>query len=491
MSRNFFLKWFTVGLLIRLVLLAAIFQSAKNHFPERLEGIAFVQNDCQYFLDPTDVYFERGQMELRQREGIPFAGRLPGYSAPYFLLRLLFERETALSLLMILQIILSAAAVVIIAWLASQWFNGRFVFQSVFMLLLFSIHLAVFDFFTLAESLSVSAFCFFIYFIHCFYHSNKNSHLLWAGFFMSWLIFLRPFAATLLILIPVFLMAEFFRKKISFTNVITKGLIFILPFLIFETAWIYRNFQALGKFVPLETPITESYGERGAYRTSAVAIRQLIFAWGGETGEFYTGSEAHWFHYAEIDHAAEYVFKPHVFNASFTKDSLVELKRIFNLSVDSALTPKESDSLNLLAASIAYRWADNYKSKNTVRYYLLNPVKRFKSLMTSNATMLIPFPAFTQMNLMEKGIKVFSMLLYYLITLTGMTGTVLYLFAFRFKNPVVAITALAPWVLIVTIVMASDIMQFRYLLAATPVWILITTYLGEHFIKRLRKKPSL
>jgi hypothetical protein len=491
MSRSVFFKWFTVALLSRLVLLAAVFLSAKKHFPERLEGFAFVQNDCQYFLDPVDVYLERGQMELREREGIPFAGRMPGYSAPYFLLRLVFERATALSILMLLQILLSAAAVVITAWLASQWFSGRYVFHGVFFLMLFSFHLLVFDFFTLAESFSVSAFCFFLYFFHRFYHSRKNSHLVWAGFFMAWLIFLRPFAATLFILIPACLMVAFFRKSISFTQAVVSGFIFIMPFLLFESAWIYRNYRALGKFVPLETSITESYGERGAYRTSAVAIRQLIFAWGGETGEFYAGSEADWFHNAEPADAAAYIFKPHVFYASFNKDSLIELKRIFNRSIDFSLSDHELDSLNRLAASMANRWAKEYQSKNKIRYYLLNPAKRFKSLMTSNATMLIPFPAFSEMNLMEKGIKVISMFHYYLITAFGMIGTWWYFFKFRFCNPVAALVALAPWVLIVTIVMASDIMQFRYILTATPVWIVFSVYFAGFLINRLSKKPAL
>ncbi len=490
MTRSFFLKWFFVAVLARMVLLSAILYSAKKHFPERFEGIAFVQNDCQYFLDPVDVYFERGQMELQTREGIPFAGRMPGYAAPYFLIRLIFDRESALSLLMIIQILFGAVSVVVMAWLASQWFSMKF-FLPVFLITLFSFHLLAFDFFTLAESFAVTAFCLLLYFIHRFHHSGKIFPLITAGFFMAWLIFLRPFAATLLILMPVYLIAELLRKKISFIQVISYGLIFILPFLVFESAWIYRNYKALGKFVPLETSITESYGERGAYRTSAVAIRQLIFSWGGETGEFYQGSEAEWFHYTKMANADDYEFRPYVFKASFTRDSLIELKRIFNLSIDSSLAENQLDSLNMLAASMAHRWADEYKSKNKARYYLINPLNRFKSLITSNATMLIPFPAFSQMNLIEKGIKVFSMLLYYFITLAGMTGSLIYLLKHRFSHPVIAIAAVSPWVLLLTIVFASDIMQFRYILAASPVWIVFSVYFAELLLRRLRRNLSL
>lgn len=161
------------------------------------------------------------------------------------------------------------------------------------------------------------------------------------------------------------------------------------------------------------------------------------------------------------------------------------------MSIDSTLNGNKLDSLNKLAASIAYRWAEEYKSKNKIRYYVLNPLKRFKNLLSSNATMLIPFPAFSQMNLTEKGIKVFSMLLYYLITLSGMAGTWCYLVAHRFKNTATAIAALAPWVLIAAIVIASDIMQFRYILAATPVWIVFSVYFAELLLKRLRRNPSL
>lgn len=471
-------------------MLTIIFISAKNHFPERIEGLAFVQNDCEYFLDPVDVYFERGQMELRSREGIPFAGRMPGYAAPYFVLRLFFQRETALSLLIMLQIFLSAAAVVIMAWLASQWFSNRRYFLPVLLILLFSFHLFVFDFFTLSESLAVSAFCFFLYYLHRYQESSKHAALLQSGFFMAWLIFLRPFTTTLLILFPLLLLVNYLKHQLSMHSLLKAGLLFLIPFFVFEAAWVYRNYRVLGKWVPLETSITESYGERGAYRTSAVAIRKLISAWGGQTGEFYAGSEAEWFHHTEMEKADDYVFKPHVFKATFNKDSLLELKKIFNMSIDSTLSDAEKDSLNMLAAETALRWADDYRSKNPLRFYMINPLKRLSYLMTSNATMLIPFPAFSRMNLLEKIIKIFSVLLYYLLTVSGTAGSCIYLFLNGFGKPVPALAALAPWILIFTIVLASDIMQFRYILAATPVWAVFSVYLAELMLKKLRIKLS-
>jgi hypothetical protein len=110
--------------------------------------------------------------------------------------------------------------------------------------------------------------------------------------------------------------------------------------------------------------------------------------------------------------------------------------------------------------------------------------------MTSNATMLIPFTAFSRMNLLEKIIKIFSVLLYYLLTVSGMAGSCIYLFKNGFGKPVPALAALAPWILIFTIVLASDIMQFRYILAAIPVWAVFSVYLAELMLKKLRIKLS-
>src|SRR6185436_4269021 len=205
-----------------------------------------------------------------------------------------------------------------------------------FVLLAISSHTAIFDIYSLSESFSVSAISFFVYFIFKYFEQRKISHLLLSGFFITWAIFLRPFLGTMLVIFPLALLV-YDRRNFSIPVFIKTCFLFFLPFIICESTWVYRNFAVLKKFVPLETSLTESYGEMGAYRTSAISVRQLIDSWGGESAEFAAGKEGDWFHHVSNEKAGDYVFDDYVFNSTFTKDSLLHLKRIFNASIDSML----------------------------------------------------------------------------------------------------------------------------------------------------------
>ncbi|MCC6384149.1 MAG: hypothetical protein LC117_08310 [Bacteroidia bacterium] len=469
------LRWFLAAFLLRVFLLSLVIFSASRQFPDRMQGLVFYQDDYDFFLLPVEHYFEHGVMDYKGKPGVPFAGRMPGYMVPYYLLRLLANKTIAINLLIIFQIILSAMSVVVLSTLAVRLFKDQRAFLPVFLLILLSFHLFVFDLFTLTESFSVSAFCFFLFFSYRFYEKRRHRDALLAGLFMAWAVFLRPFMGTLLILFPLLMLL---MKGFSLKSWLRYSIIFSLPFIVFEAAWITRNYIRLHRFIPLETSLTESYGEYGAYRKSAIAVRQLIYAWGGETGEFYQGSEAEWFHFTPLEKAREFRFKSSIFDSGITVDSLIELKRIFNASLDTLhLNAAELEANNILAASIAQRWADRFRQHNPVRYYLVNPVIRFFSLLKSNATMLIPFPPFSKMALWQKGIKLFAMLLYYLILSAGFLGMLVFLFRDRGRSPYLMMLFISIWLLLFTVIAASSIMQFRYILPATPVWILFAVLL--------------
>jgi hypothetical protein len=264
----------------------------------------------------------------------------------------------------------------------------------------------------------------------------------------------------------------------------------VLPFILFETAWIARNYSSLGKFIPLETSLSESYGERGAYRTSAISIRQLINAWGGEPGEFYEGSEGEWFHFTSLEKADDYPFNDYVFNSSFNRDSLVRLKKIFNASVDEAYSEQQKDSLNMLASSIALRFAADYKKDNPVRFYLVNPVIRIYRLVLPNGTRLLPLPPFSQMNIFQKAVKLFYFGFYFIITLSGIAGMLIFLIKYRKKTPGSMLLLVYPVVILLTLTFFSSIIEYRYYITAYPVFVIFTAWFYLFAFERISKNNS-
>jgi hypothetical protein len=276
-------------------------------------------------------------------------------------------------------------------------------------------------------------------------------------------------------------------KNMSIVNFIKTCFLFFLPFIVCESAWVYRNFVVMKKFIPLETSLTESYGELGAYRTSAISVRTLIDSWGGESAEFAVGKEGDWFHYVPYDKAGEYVFSDYVFNSSFNKDSLLQLKKIFNASIDSTLSDAEKDSSNKLASSIALRYAEQYRQDNFSRYYFINPLKRFQRLVFSNATGMLPMPRFDQMNIVQKAVKLFYFFLYLFVTLFGMTGTIVFFFSQKKLTAPGFIITIFPWLVAFTLV-AYGVIGFRYYVSTYPVFIIFSVFLLLLIINRFEKK---
>ena len=177
----------------------------------------------------------------------------------------------------------------------------------------------------------------------------------------------------------------------------------------------------------------------------------------------------------------------HFLNSSFDKNSLLQLKKIFNSSIDSTLSDFEKDSLNMLASSIALRYAAQYKHDNFFRYYCINPVKRFQRLVFGNTTGMLPMPRFDRMNLVEKMVKLFYFFLYFLITISGMTGTIAFFFSQKKLTAPGFIIILFPWLMAVTLV-AYGVIGFRYYVNTYPIFIIFSVFLLLLVINRFEKK---
>lgn len=472
-GKSFF--WIMLAILIKSVLLSFFIWQSHRLTPESVKhGIVVMQNDYYMFLHPVDTYLKTGVFTL---DGVKtFAGRMPGYSVPYFLLRCVLDQPTALWLLIIFQVILDAVSVYWLAKLAQLLFKHSRYFYSVFFVAAISTYTSIFDVFTLAESFAVSATIFLLYYLYTAFEKQNKIYLLWAGFFLAWLIFLRPFLGLLVILVPLIIFIRTWKVE-SVKMAFVKGFIFVLPFCLAESVWIIRNFVMLDKFVPLETALDESYGKFGAYRTSAIAIRQLISAWGGETGEFYDQSEASWFHNAKGKEIEAYEFKPHVFNAGFTKDSLVQLKKWFDASASPDLRDSQKDSFNTLAEQTALRYRLDYEQHNKARVFLINPFIRLQKLVFSNPNMSMPLPKFSEMNLLEKGIKLFYVALYFVIILAGFAAAAWMLLKKRLTWFWLVLISVPVAIILAIVFNPLSIISNRYFLCAYPAMILFATSL--------------
>lgn len=473
-SQNYFF-WIFVSIVIKILVLGFfVWQSHQLTPNDIVKGVVVKQNDYYMFLHPIDTYIKTGFYTL---DGVrPFAGRMPGYSIPYFLLRGVFDQSNALLALILMQVFLSAISVYVLAKLAMLLLKNEKYFFITFFLFAISTYTSIFDIFTLAESFSISALIFSLYYLFLFFSYVQKKHLLYAGFFLAWLIFLRPFLGLVIVVFPAIVFLKYLRA-INFRKAFIYCILFVLPFGICESAWVLRNYFALHKFIPLETSLDESYGKYGSYRSSAIAVRQLITSWGGETGEFYDNSEAWWFHAAKGNDIENYQFKKRVFKGNFNKDSLIYLKKIFNESGSKELSNREKDSLNTLAEQTANRYKISYVEKNKFQVFFINPFIRIQKLVFSNPNLSLPLPKLDKMNVLEKSIKISYIGLYFLVIIGGILGVILMMLKRKF-DLFWFILISVPLIIIGTIIFNPlSIISNRYFLCAYPIFTLFIVYL--------------
>lgn len=464
------------GILLLRVFILFYFQSSSNLInPERaISPFGIIQNDYYMFLGPVDHYFATGSYTLYEGSNEVFAGRMPGYAAPYFLLRLVFPKPVALPLLIICQILLSVVASYILGRLAFTWTGSLLIFYGTVLLYTISTYTSLFDLFTLAESFSVSAIILFVFYLDKSFQSpNKLIFVLLAGFFLGWAIFLRPFLGLMIVFVPLILLVRHIRQSDgSLRTGITRVVLFCLPFVVMESAWVARNYIQKNQWILLEEGLSASYGDFGIYGKAAMGIRTLINAYGGDAAEFRQGSDAWWFHHASDQEAELFAFPSWLMkNEPELRGKLEQIRGGYFQSMDTTLTLQVRTLSNETTAALAYDLARQIKREHPFHFYGWNNLKRLRRFIITNGTYLLPLPRFSDMTLLQKGIKVFYAGLYVGVLLLGFAGLVLSQKSVP-PNWIRTVILSLLLSLVIAIVLVGGIIENRYFITMYP-WLLI------------------
>jgi len=471
-SSSNWLFWILSILIIRgLVLVFFLFQSYQLNPDRIISGIAIQQNDYYMFLGVVDNYFKTGVYELYEGSNKVFAGRLPGYSMPYFILRFIFPQEISIGILIIFQIVLSVISVYFLGLLSIKWFNSKIYFVPIVVLFSISTYTSIFDLFTLAESFSVSAVIFGLYFLTKAIQNHQAKYYLLSGFFVAWAIFLRPFLGLLIVFLPIVILYQQYssKTKINFSLFRNSILLFILPFMIFESLWIGRNYIQFNKFIPLEISLSESYGNFGIYGKAALGIRKLISSYGGDTAEFRKGSDAWWFHHAQNKEIDQFEIPTWVLSIDgISEKSFIEIRELYQISISNS-NNEIGVNANNDAELLAIQLAEQIKLNAPFRYYFLNNLIKLRRFIFTNGTYLLPLPQFSEMNVFQKMVKIFYYFFYFSVTLTGLLSLFI---SFKFdwikNNLAIQVTASLLLSIIIAIIFFGDVVENRYFITTFP-----------------------
>jgi len=478
--------WTGLIILLRLPILAYFIWQGHLLFPERMMADFVLQEvDYGYFLGPVDNYFETGNYEYTPGE--PYAGRMPGYAIPYFLLRLILSQTLAIQLLIILQVILSAVSVYYLARMAQEIVRSETAFYLTLILYGTSLYYLRYDFCTITEGPSVALFILAMHHLFRFWGAWRPRNLIWAGTFITWAIFLRPFIGYLLVPIGVMLLIEGWKQSgWSRLYFVRPALIFCIPFILIEGAWIARNQVAFDEFIPLETPLHESYGK--AYSKSWLALRDLSAALDIERAYFEAGL-AWWFRIAEEDEATAYTMPEDWFDGvSFTRSDLEELRkdyRAYRAEGEAMLYEPMDERIAAEANALEKQIAQ----ARPMQYHLWNRLKNIQRRVFTSGSSYVLLPPFHEMSLFQKSLKLWASFCYYFVGIFGLFG--LFRLALvgkesRFRN-LGALTLIHVIGLPVLLSIFPSTLENRYLFTLYPILFLGTVHTIAYILGVSRK----
>jgi len=475
-------KWFVfIAILLRGPLWLYFGHLVNVHLPEDQKIYShFVRDDYMFFFEPVDTYFRTGTYSYSHN--IPFTGRMPGYSIIYMLFRFIFSQKAAAFCVVGLQFLLSSISVYVLALTSSKIFESKRAFYITFCLYVLAVFPGFFDFIIVAESFSVSALIFTLFFLTKYIKEGyKTSDLMLSGLFLTWTIFLREYTGLLIVVFPIAIgIHHLFIKKHGLAKAFMAGLLFCIPFILADATWTTRNYIATGKIIPITSSDEDAYGK--LYSASWNAIDDLVYTWGENGAPFDLNGMA--YYYRTPSAKSNYKFPERIFKnvTTYNTDSLVHLRQLYSNYYTSHDTAAEKMyEAGILKLTALYK--NDYISHNAFAYYVIKPIKGIKYLMFFSGTGYLPMPPFSGCNAIEKAIKVVFTLLYFLVLICSFIGIIWYIIKNKTRGFMPWLLLLSALPIIYVIIIYCPVQEPRYFVHLFMILVLFASY----FFDRIQK----
>jgi len=474
-----FKKWISIILLIKIPFF--IFYTVCYHlYPEisqESNGFLYVSGGDTYtYFPPLINVLDGGDYGS--------ACRMPGLAivfAPFYLLT--HNAELSYNIYVVIQFTLAAISVYVLGLIANIIFNNNYkIFLGTIILYSF---LQRGDNTLLADNIGNAIFIFAVYFFFKAFkegfHGNRN--VLLSGIFFAWAVFIR-----LIIIVPFFTLCAIVlyyflqnSKKESFKphflKFIKAILLFTIPFLLFETAWIIRNKISLNRTVYFSeyevcySSFNYNWGE----------IRRIPIAWGVNITHW--DGEIDWWINPKST-SKQFPYSVPCFTKSFNIDSLTNVKNeyLFLKTQNGEGVYKPTESLKIKID----KYISEYKQEHFFRYYVISPFKLFIKFHCMNFKMVqgLPFPAVAKMNLFQKGFKVF-----YWVVMIILGSLFLFspLFIKKINNFIYIIFLLIPFSISIFLCFYLGGIEQRLFFPITPFCVIFFAYVADAFFLKKYK----
>ena len=482
-----------IAILIKFTLFLALnYSSIFNEDPLVLYNLG---GDASDYYESLDNLIDKGSYYF---DDFNYSGRMPGMGLVYLPFRYFFSKHIALNIFIVVQTIISALVCLYIYLIFRLLFNNKALAQLGFLCFTICSYLSIYNNLFLTESLASSFTIISIYHILKFNKNENKYNLFYAGLFLSFSIFLRPF---LILLVPIFAIGLIRNKRPKKIKAV-HCLIFLSSFIIFDSIWISRNYTINKKIIPLQSTIYK--GLKFNYLMSSYF--DFIKSFGGEYVVWQNGA-ALWF---ESDKFAkknglkrsrfEEVF-PSELKKQIDKKKMEKIRKLF-LSLDYDNNPKtavlypknisenvfKNTELEDKLSSFFDSEKQKYIENNPFHFYFVSRLRILKRFIFQPYTYLHP-NSFQASIFFMKAYKILDYLICFLTVIFGLLNMLIGLFG-NWKNisfKIVSISTLT-FILLFPIIFRSN--EFRYFTSCFPFLFISSFILIDNLLKLRLKKHN-
>jgi len=471
-SRRSLFKWFLFILAIKSVWLV-LFTVLRNPEwnPEFSVGaIGLYGGDSQTYYYPVEQLIKTGE----------YYGmcRMPGVLPVYLPLRMALSEVNAQQAIVILQVIFDSLSSLLLAIMALRIFKSQRAFRLAVLLSCITGFIALRNVYLLSDSLCISSMVTAFFFVTSYLESSQKKHLILAGIFLTWSIFLRQIS---ILAVPVagLVLLNFHGKNIR--SSLSAGALLILPIFLGLSAWTLRNMITYKRPIVLVAPLDECMYN---LTPELAAVRTLIIGMGEDFQPWSKGGGAYWFFNQPLSDNATCPFNERHFTHNMSEKEMTELRFNYRSIADTSLSSFQHDSLQQLVIQKANKYLTEYKSEHPFQFHAGNKIRFAALFLFPNRIDDIPFPAMNKMNLLQKGIKVWSLISLWLVHAGALLVAIWWLIKRDLDR---LLWATLPLSFIIVLSYLGYIEQ-RYLATSYPFFLLILA--GAISYRKINQAPS-
>jgi len=373
--------------------------------------------DTVHYLQAIENLLARGWYVVYPQEPLTQAGRMPGYGFTYLLFRLVSGPEIAKTLLVCLQVLVSGLSVYYFGLIMLMLTRRRSAFYLSLALYGTALFVADWDYRLMTESLATSSIIFYFYHLLVHREEGRRRHLLFASFWFAYLVFLRPFAAPLILTAVPLLWPAGQPWRAALPRVARDLAIVVSIFAAADAVWVARNHRRFGRVIPLQA------NAFGGYHYSAAD--QALFQWLSTVGENPVTEPRNlisWFRPWTGLPIDGFAVPSRILTSRCSREDIERARTFYGIASNAPPGPAR-DAADGGVVEILDRCRHSFRQEQPFRYHVVAPL-RFAKFLFVHAGPTLPLPPFGTL-VSRPGllaIKLFGVASYWVIQLCGAVG---------------------------------------------------------------------